>query len=323
MFSLRFDMRLVGSDPKEQYAAALAMAEWGEEKGASMALVSEHHGSPDGYLPAPLILASAMAARTEQLAIHVAALLLPLHDPIRLAEEMAVLDILSCGRVSYVLALGYRPEEYAMFGQLKSQRGKRMDQCLEALLAAWRGEPFEYEGRPVQVFPKPITPGGPRLFLGGSSPAAIRRAARFGLGMITQGGDSVLAELYQAECQRMGTKPGVFVNPPMNTVTTAFVAEDPDKAWQEIGPYLLHDATEYARWLVDHEAATKSQADSIDALRAERGAYRIFTPDEAVTMIREGSLLMLHPLCGGLPAKIAWRYLNTFEHQVLARLRPD
>ncbi len=322
MLTLRFDMRApaTGAPVAELYAAALGMAEWGERHGSLTTMVSEHHGSSDGYLPAPLVLASAVAARTKTQAIQVAALLVPLHDPIDLAEQMAVLDILSGGRVSYVVALGYRESEYAMFGRDMKRRGRRMEECLAALQQAWTGEPFTFEGRPVHVTPRPTTPGGPMLLMGGSHPAAIRRAARFGIGMITLGGDASLEEIYRAECEKAGTTPGLFVNPPPDAPTSLFVAEDPERAWSEIGPYLLHDATMYGEWMGDGGSASGSLARSVGDLRAENGNYRIVTPDDAIAMVRGGMPLMLQPLCGGLPPKIAWSHLELVERAVLPAL---
>src|SRR5688572_19220635 len=202
MFTLRFDMRAKDgpASAADLYAAAIEMAVWGEANGAAATIVSEHHASPDGYLPAPLVLASALAARTTRLPIQVGALLVPLHDPVSLAEQMAVLDLISRGRVSYVVAVGYRPEEYAMFGRDFRGRGRRMEESLAAMRRAWSGEPFRYDGRPVCVTPRPATPGGPTLFMGGNSPAAVRRAARFGMGMLTQGGDPALEQIYKSAC---------------------------------------------------------------------------------------------------------------------------
>ena len=97
---MRFDMRHA---TPASYAAAIDMAEWAKTRGCFMIGLSEHHASPDGYLPSPLVLAAAMAARTRQVSIMVAAALLPFYDPIRLAEDMSVLDHVSGGRVSYVL----------------------------------------------------------------------------------------------------------------------------------------------------------------------------------------------------------------------------
>lgn len=322
MFTMRFDMRAPSSGAPigELYSAALDMAEWGERNGCLQALVSEHHGSSDGYLPDPLLLASAMAARTKTLGIQVAALLVPLHDPIELAERMAVLDIISGGRVSYVLAVGYRPSEYAMFGRESKGRGRRMETCIEAMRSAWSAEPFEFEGRPVQVTPAPLTPGGPMLLMGGGSPIVARRAARFGMGMIAQGGDPELERVYRDTCAEAGTTPGLFVNPAADTPTSAFVAEDVDRAWREIGPYLLHDAQMYGEWMAGASAASGSGARNVDELRAENGNYRIFSPGEAISYVKSGGILLLQPLCGGLPPEIAWRQLDVVREQVLPQL---
>ena len=92
---------------------------------------------------------------------------------------MAVLDLLSRGRVSYVTAVGYVESEFELFGRSLRDRGERMDECLRAMRSAWTGEAFDFEGRRVCVTPKPLTPGGPPLVMGGNSRAAARRAARF------------------------------------------------------------------------------------------------------------------------------------------------
>jgi alkanesulfonate monooxygenase SsuD/methylene tetrahydromethanopterin reductase-like flavin-dependent oxidoreductase (luciferase family) len=323
MFTMRFDMRAPdgGAPAADLYAAAVEMAAWGEAHGCLAAVISEHHVSADGYLPAPLVLAAAIAGRTKSLRIQVAALLLPLHDPIELAEQMAVLDLVSNGRVSYVLASGYREAEYAALGRDFAARGRRMDDCLAALRSAFGGEPFEFEGRRFRLRPRPASPGGPLLLLGGGSRAAVRRAARFGLGMVTQGGDAPLADFYREECARQGTTPGMFIHPPPGTVTSAFVAEDPDAAWQRIGPHLLHDARAYADWLGAAGTVSKSAAGSVAELRAEGGAYRIFTPDEAVAYVRSHGVLLLHPLCGGIPPSLAWEHLELVGKRVLPALR--
>lgn len=323
MFTLRFDMRArdgTGSAP-DLYAAAIEMAVWGEQHGALAAVVSEHHASSDGYLPAPLLLASAMAARTARIPIQVAALLVPLHDPIELAEQMAVLDLISRGRVSYVCAVGYRPEEYAMFGRDMKARGRRMEESLAVLRRAWTGEPFAYEGRPVCVTPRPATPGGPILMMGGNSEAVVRRAARLGMGMLTMGGNPGLEAIYRRACAEYGTTPQLFVNPTGDVPASCFVAEDPERAWRELGPYLLHDAQMYAAWMGEGEAISKSVAADVDSLRRENGSYRIFTPEQAIAHLRKTGMLMLQPLCGGLPPKLAWPSLELLAAKVLPAMK--
>jgi alkanesulfonate monooxygenase SsuD/methylene tetrahydromethanopterin reductase-like flavin-dependent oxidoreductase (luciferase family) len=326
LFLMRFDMRAPEFGPAsttELYAAALDMAAWGEDKGCVQLVLSEHHGSEDGYLPSPLLLASAMAGRTRSVALQVAALVLPLHDPIRLAEEMAVLDIVSGGRVSYVLAVGYRPEEYAMFGRSFPGRGRRMEASIEALRQAWKGEPFEFEGRAVHVTPVPHTPGGPALLMGGNSEVVARRAARFGLGMIAGGINRDLERIYLEACREAEQTPGFFVNPEPGAITAGFVSEDPDRTWSEIGPYLLHDANLYGRWMGEESARKTGQwAENVEELRAAEGIYRILTPDQAEAHIRAKGIWVSHPLCGGIPPDLAWPSLELLVDKVLPRLRP-
>jgi alkanesulfonate monooxygenase SsuD/methylene tetrahydromethanopterin reductase-like flavin-dependent oxidoreductase (luciferase family) len=322
LFTMRFDMRAPshGAPIGELYGAALDMAAWGEEHGCISIIVSEHHASPDGYLSAPLVFAGALAARTRRTPIQIAALLVPLHDPVGLAEQMSVLDIVSGGRVSYVCAIGYREEEYAMFGRDMKGRGRRMEESLRVIKRAFAGESFEYEGRPVNVTPTPVTPGGPMLMMGGNSPVAVRRAARLGMGMMTQGGDPKLEQIYREACQEAGNEPGMFINPPAGSVMSAFVAHDPDRAWAEMGPYMLHDAQMYAAWMGESGAVSKSVAGSVEELRKEQGAYRIFTPDEAVEHIRANGIFLAQPLSGGLPPKLAWQSLELLAAEVLPRL---
>jgi alkanesulfonate monooxygenase SsuD/methylene tetrahydromethanopterin reductase-like flavin-dependent oxidoreductase (luciferase family) len=323
MFTLRFDMRapVEGVSTGELYKAAIEIAEWGEKHGCLSALISEHHTSPDGYIPSPLILASAIAARTTRLPIVVGALLLNFYDPIKLAEDMIVLDIVSGGRVSHVIGLGYRPEEYAMFGVPFSQRGKTIEKKLEALQRALRGEEFEYEGRQVKVTPPALTPGGPRLAYGGHSLAAARRAGRHGLDMFAEGDLDGLLDAYQQGAREAGLEPGNAMLPNRDTPTSVFVAEDLDKAWDRIGPHMLYDATIYRSWMGDFTgASSRSESQSIAQMRAENGPYRILTPDQAIAQAKSGIPLLLHPLCGGLPPEIAWESLQLVSDRVLPAL---
>jgi alkanesulfonate monooxygenase SsuD/methylene tetrahydromethanopterin reductase-like flavin-dependent oxidoreductase (luciferase family) len=321
---LRFDMRApeTGAPAAELYQAALEMAAWGETRGAVVALLCEHHSAEDGYLPAPLTLASAMAARTTSLAINIAVVLLPLHDPVQLAEEMVVLDILSGGRVSYVAAIGYRPVEYEMYGVDFHRRGRIADEKLDILLKAKTGEPFEHDGRRIHVTPAPLTPGGPMVAWGGGSLAAARRAGRNGLGFFGQKGDAELGVAYAEAARAAGHEPGMCLLPDPDSAQTVFVADDLDAAWEELGPYLMHDVHSYAAWNEGStDIASISFATTAEELRAQNTSHRIVTVDQAVDMIRGGAPLGLHPLIGGLPPEIAWRYLETVANEVMPRVQ--
>jgi alkanesulfonate monooxygenase SsuD/methylene tetrahydromethanopterin reductase-like flavin-dependent oxidoreductase (luciferase family) len=322
VFLLRFDMRApaMGASAPDLYAAALEMGAWAEARGCLTAVVSEHHGVEDGYLPSPMVLATALAARTTTLPINVAVLVLPLYDPVRLAEEMLVLDNISRGRVSYVAAIGYRLEEYAMFGVDFRRRGRLADEKLGILLRAKAGEPLEHDGRRIHVTPAPFTPGGPMVAWGGGSVAAARRAGRYGLGFFGQRGGPELASAYEGASRAAGHEPGMCFLPDHDAATTVFVADDVDRAWDELGPYLMHDVLGYAEWNEDTEGtASMSSATTVDELRAANASHRILSVDEAVEFVRGGQLLALHPLIGGLPPDIAWRYLRTAVDDVLPK----
>jgi alkanesulfonate monooxygenase SsuD/methylene tetrahydromethanopterin reductase-like flavin-dependent oxidoreductase (luciferase family) len=324
MFGIRFSMRCPteGLTPAEGaaarsalYGAAIDMAAWGEGHGCMAAVISEHHSSPDGYIPSPLLLASAMAARTTTMPIVVAALLGLLYDPIRLAEDLAVLDHVSGGRVFCVVGMGYRDEEYRLFGVQAGHRAEKMEELLRTLRKAWTGEPFSHADRgTIQITPAPATAGGPPLGYGGHSKAAARRAARHGMLFMAEAGGNELRQAYEEEARRVGIEPvGCQLAAP-DSATTEFVAEDLDAAWAELGPRMLQEIRLYRAW--NKEAgktgiASLSEADTVDELRGERKGYRIHTPAEAAALVASGKMLSLEPLCGGLPPERAWAYLRT------------
>jgi alkanesulfonate monooxygenase SsuD/methylene tetrahydromethanopterin reductase-like flavin-dependent oxidoreductase (luciferase family) len=321
---IRFDQRAPDFSPapaRDLYAAALDMAAFADQHGFQIASLSEHHGVDDGYLPSPLVMAGALIGRTRSLTVSFSALLVPLYDPVKLAEDLAVLDLASGGRILVVAGIGYRPEEYEALGRDWSKRGKLLDESLDVLLRAWTGEPFEHRGRRVRVTPVPFTKPHPKLFVGGSTPAAARRAARFGLPFAPPIHDLELAALYTAECERLGVRGGFVLSP--GEPATTFVAKDPDRAWQMLGRYMLHDAVSYAGWQRPEQRSYQhSRATSVEALRAE-GKYRVLTPDECVALAKQQGpfCTFVHaPLCGGAPPELGFESLSLYASEVLPRL---
>ncbi|KUI32487.1 luciferase [Mycobacterium sp. IS-1742] len=312
MFTIRFDMRApaFGAPTTHLYAAAIDMSAWAERRGCIAAVLCEHHGSEDGYLPAPLLLASAVAARTDRLALSLV-VILPFHDPVRLAEEIAVLDLISAGRASYVFGLGYRPEEFEHFGLRVTQRGRLADENIALVRRLLAGATVTRDGRRITVTPRPQTPGGPALMWGGSSLAAARRAGRYGLGLLANGSVEGMREAYEAACREHGHEPGATLLPAADTPTVTFVADDVDAAWEEIGEHLLHDARTYAQWNPGNTvSAGISDARDVAELRSRFTSHRIVDRAEAAAIVRGGGLLNLSPLCGGLPPDTAWPYLE-------------
>jgi alkanesulfonate monooxygenase SsuD/methylene tetrahydromethanopterin reductase-like flavin-dependent oxidoreductase (luciferase family) len=273
-------------------------------------------------MPAPMILAAAMATRTKTLRIIIGALLLPLHDPVSVVEEMVVLDHVSRGRVSYTFGLGYRPDEYALYGVPIEHRGaianEKLDQVLELLKASSAAT------QRIRVTPAPYRPRGPRIAWGGQSKAAARRAGSRGLDFQGSGRVPGIEEAYAEAAHASGFEPGRFSAAVPGNPATIFVSDDLDRAWADVGPYLLHDASMYAQWNEKSVGVGNvSHGQTVDELRAELGAHRIFTVDEAVAYARASGSLPRHPLCGGLPPEIAWPYLQAAVREVIPRVTPE
>ena len=324
LFGMRFDMRMPSTAPgtrTDRYQAAVDMAEWAESLGFVTSVVSEHHGAADGYLPSPLPLAAAIAARTVNTRIGIAAMVSSFHDPLRLAEDVAVVDLISGGRIDLTLTNGYVASEFEMFDVPLSRRAARTTEAVSTLKQAWTGEPFEFHGRTVKVSPTPAQPGGPPISLGGSVEAAARRAARIGDGFMPSIPE--LWEFYADECAKLGKPdPGPYMG---GDTSVIHVANDVDQGWAELAPYAMHEVNAYGEWAAGAgiEGATGfTRAEDSDALRAT-GQYRVVTPGELVAeLTAKGpfAFCMLHPLVGGLPPELSWKSLKLIETEVIPNL---
>ena len=209
--------------------------------------------------------------------------------------------------MSYVVGIGYRDEEFDMFGVERRGRGRMVEERIGLLQRLWSGEQIDLDGRPVRVTPLPFTPGGPMLAYGGGTEVAARRAGRLGLMFMAESHDSTLEEA----CSRRGwgRRAGCVLRR-AGVPNTVFVADDPERAWAEIGEYLLLDAVSYSAWNAHREGTVSiSRAPTVAALAAEKGAYQIITPAEAWTRGR-GQPARLQPLVGGIPRDVAWPYLE-------------
>jgi alkanesulfonate monooxygenase SsuD/methylene tetrahydromethanopterin reductase-like flavin-dependent oxidoreductase (luciferase family) len=319
--TLRFDLRVppfAHITHGEQYRAALEMAEWADRRGIRNIVVSEHHGTDDGFMPAPLTVAAALLARTRDAVVTVSALLLPLHDPLRIAEQVATIDLLSGGRIVIVAGLGYRPEEFAMAGVDPRRRAALFEEYVTVLRRAWTGEPFEYRGVTCRATPAPSTRPHPPLFVGGSTEIAARRAARLGLPFMPAVNDPALVAAYEDACAATGFTGGFVLLP--RGPGFVHVTRDPDKARAQLAPHVLYDAQTYASWQIPGQrSAVDVRARTVEDVWSS-GVYRIVTPDECLALAREVGNVTLHPLMGGMPVEMGWESLELFADEVLPRL---
>lgn len=298
----------------DRYRAGIDLAEYADKNGFAMVSTEEHTATAIGWSPTPLLTAAMVLNRTENLSVAITALLVPLHDPVLLAQEMAVIDLMSKGRLSITTGLGYRPAEYAAVGKEWKRRGRILDESLDIMLKVWSGEEFEINGERITVGPMPYTRPHPMVMIGGSGPAAAKRAARLGLPLQLPAPLPELEALYYEECEKNGTS-GFCIAP--EAVAMVHVVEDPDKAWAELGQHFWLEASTYDSWQTpDQTSAVHSHATDIDGLRAE-GIYQFLSPEQAIDRVRETGALSLHPLVGGMPIDSAWQSLELTVDKVL------
>ena len=318
---LRLDLRspaFAGDNP-HLYRTGLEFAAMADELGFDHCMLSEHHGAADGYLPSPLVYGAAVAACTRRMRLRISALILPLHEPLRIAEDAAVLDRIAEGRLDLVLVAGFLPQEFALFGRDLRTRGRALEEGIAVLRQAWRGQPFGYAGRTVEITPRPWQPAGPPLLLGGATALAARRAARVGDGFVP--GIMGLWDTYAASCREFGKDAGPE---PVFGPLAIFVSDDPETTWNRIAPHALHETNCYARWYREGGIpGPYGHVDSAEALRAT-GLYQVLTPAQCIELahaLGPRGQLYVHPLLAGIDADIGRETLRLLAEQVLPALR--
>lgn len=294
-FGLWYDFR---NPPRWQQPADRLYAETFEHIQQAEALgfddiwTSEHHFVEDGYSPSLLPICAAIAARTTRVTIGTNILLLPLHDPIRIAEDAATVDVISAGRFIFGPAVGYKQDEFTALGKEYHRRGRITDEAIAVIKRAWTEDTFSFHGRhfryeSVRVTPKPVQRPHPPIWFGGFSEPAIRRAAREGDGVLLAGASSTLIAAYRDALREAG-KPEEAEHPHIAAGTRwTAVVDDPDRAWTELGEFALHRAQQYQRWFSAAGMAVAGHTpQSVADLRA-RSPQMFVTPEQAIASLRE------------------------------------
>jgi probable F420-dependent oxidoreductase len=152
-----------------------------EELGFDSVWMEEHHSVTNHYWPSPLTILAGYASRTSRMMLGTDIVVAPFHHPVRLAEEVALLDVMSNGRMTLGIAIGYKPDEFALYGVDLAKRGARFEEQLAIMRALWTEEHVSFKGRYYTVEgrlePKPLTRPHPPLWIGGWGDLTLRRAA--------------------------------------------------------------------------------------------------------------------------------------------------
>ena len=302
-------------DPARLAAFTLELCEEAELLGADSLWFSEHHGFEDGYLPQPLTFAAAAAARTTRVRLGTGILVAPLRKTAQLAEEAAVVDLISGGRLELGLGAGYRVPEFELFGTDVTTRYQTLDGQVSELRRLWGDQ---------GLTPAPVQDRLP-VWLGYQGPKGARRAGRMGEGLLTVAASSW--PHYRDGLAEGGHDPATAR---MAGGVQAYVTDDPERDWPLVAPHIAYAQDSYRRYMVegtDHPAPRPVDPERLRAHGPEAGpmSYFLFgTPEEIAKAIQHYAgeapvrTVWLGASIAGLPEDLAARHVQT----ICTRLRP-
>lgn len=329
-FGLHYDLRNPpGSAIRtaDLYKQTLDQIVLAEQLGFDDIWLSEHHFTDDGYLPSLLPFAAAIAARTERVTIGTNVLLMPFHHPIRVAEDCAVVDNLSDGRLIFGPAVGYKLEEFETFGVDRKHRGSITEEAIEIIRRCWTEEEFDYSGRHfnfrgVRCTPKPVQQPSIPIWIGAHVEAAIRRAARLGDGLL--GGGPVGRAAYIKALTELGKDaehPHIA-----STGRFIFCSREPQKDWAKLSEHALYQMQRYANWFSSAGETIFGKPPRDVAELEARGMYRVGTPEEIAEIIRSEytaapyERYFFFPIWPGVDVEMANRSVRLFAEEVIPLL---
>jgi probable F420-dependent oxidoreductase len=323
----------------QEYHETLELVRLAEAVGFDSAWVSEHHGATDGYLPSLLVMLAAFAEATSRIRLGTGVILTPFHDPIRLAEDAAVVDQLSDGRLTLGLGLGWREEELRMFGVGSADRLPRTLDTVEILRRAWSGERFSYEGTvhrvdQVRVSPPPAQAGGPPILLGGYVDAALTRAGSVGDGHLTDFDDADhlrhAVRSMEDGARGAGRDPAALH---LALMANAFVGSDPEDAWTRARLGVLHQLGAYDAWAEGHDTpgndalgpavADETAARAAGVWGSPSEVARGFRPAIEAFAGRANFDLIVRLHYPGMDFDTAARAVETFGAEIIPLLKGD
>jgi probable F420-dependent oxidoreductase len=308
-----------------------AEAQLAEQVGFDAILVGEHHQHRDGFLPSPLIVCTAVAARTQKIRIGTGILLLPLYHPVHVAEDAATLDIISKGRLILGVGMGYQAGDFGAFGISPSQRVSRMEEGIDVIRACWTQDSVSYEGKRfrlenVAVYPKPVQRPHPPIWVGAMADDSIRRAAQYGdawLTGITQPMPNIRrqTQTYKAHADELHRPARIIL------MRDAWVAETRRQGEAEYGPEVLTAYKYY--WKSDSLSFRDNRSEAeftIEKMTPER--IILGSPEEVVDQLQRwqettGAEMIIFRLrqahSGGPPHDKILRAIRLFGDRVIPK----
>jgi alkanesulfonate monooxygenase SsuD/methylene tetrahydromethanopterin reductase-like flavin-dependent oxidoreductase (luciferase family) len=329
----------------------LQQAQWAGELGFDSVWLTEHHFIDYGLSVDPAALAAAIAARTQRVRIGLAAAILPFHHPVRLAEQMALVDIISQGRLDVGIGRGNRPVEFAGYGVPQIENRERMDEAVEILLRAWTEPRFSYEGRfftfrNVEVIPKPLQQPHPPLYQVCVSKDTIENTALRGWPMLNsmlRGNLEPMAanrDIYVEALRKAGRSDRDIQSllAQWGVSRHIYVASTDAKAREEAKEYELWYQEAFRRFVIPEriedahpslQPGFRAMAERLGKINWDdlvRDTLAFGSPDTVAAKIEEMRAIGIgQVLCwmsfGGLPQDKVRRSMELFAREVIPRFR--
>ena len=309
----------------EVYDGLLRQIEFADTLGFDSIWLTEHHFVDDGYTPSPVPLMAAIAARTRRVEISTDILILPLYHPVKLAEDIATIDVLSNGRVMLGVGAGYRDEEWAAFATSRRERASRMEEGVAVLRGCWGDGPFSFAGRHyrfegIDVVPKPVQRPHPPLWMAATAEPAARRAARLGLHLLPQADRTGGYDAWVDELRRLGRDPQEYR---VGLIKSWFLADAgrDDPLWTEVRERERYRGASYAPWLRAGYVRPGPGAVAIDQ------GYMIGSSSEIIAQVDAATKFMpLTDIIGwgtppGMDAELFNPRLERFAREVMPHFR--
>jgi alkanesulfonate monooxygenase SsuD/methylene tetrahydromethanopterin reductase-like flavin-dependent oxidoreductase (luciferase family) len=304
-----------------------------EGLGFDQAWVTEHHfGGYGGTLPHPPTFLSAVACKTSRIRLGVAVAVLPLHNPLQLAEAYAMADVISGGRLDFGIGKGSEPVEYHKFGANRDEARPRFVECVEIIRQAWSDDPVNYRGEfyryeIVDILPKPVQRPHPRIWVGATrTEETFRFAGANGFDLMTvpfvhPNTDALraLVKMYRDELARAGHD---FVGREVLGKFHIYVSDSFERGMREARPFMknysdIHSAVDPARKLTERDIGSDMARGAIIVGDPERCSDTIQRwHEEAGITTFSGTFHF-----GGMPQEMALRSIHAFAERVMPALK--
>jgi alkanesulfonate monooxygenase SsuD/methylene tetrahydromethanopterin reductase-like flavin-dependent oxidoreductase (luciferase family) len=270
----------------------LAEAQAVEASGWDGCFLTEHHQQEDGYLPNPLLLAGLVGMRTQRIKIGTCVLLLPLHHPVHVAEDCAIIDQATKGRLILSVGVGYQPHDFDAFEIPMAERATRTEEALAVIRHCWNGRRFSYAGKHFHytdtlITPTPLQKPGPPIWMASWTPPGLRRAGRMADGWIADPVQCLpvikdYAKCYRAAAEKAGRKPYICL------MRDAVIANSMQEAEAESGPtmYTHRFYFQYGAYVPDEYLKDVKKPEDLTFAKAAKDRLIVGSPDDCLEQLQ-------------------------------------